>query len=644
MQRFAVAPYAERPTTSPKSFDLWANSVWGSVAARRPAMGIARFARQVRAEAARHEGGSDVALLAAAAALRPALLRDAARLQPVVFGMVHVAVQRQLGLRYHDVQLAGGRLLTRRVVAEMATGEGKTITAVLPAAAAALAGQAVHVVTVNDYLARRDADRLRPVFAALGLSVGLVQEGDEPAKRREAYRADVTYVTNKELTFDYLKDRIATARSRSGARQALSAALGGAESGLLLRGLQVALVDEADSVLIDEARTPLIISEDKSDLALQAILGQALELAAGLVGGEEFVVDETRQSVRLLPRGQEAVAQRLTAAEGLFRARFAREQIVVQALTALHVFERDRHYIVRDDSIQIVDEYTGRVMQDRSWEQGLHQLVEAKEGVPPTATRQTLARITYQRFFNRYLRLSGMTGTGREVAGELSAVYGLRVISLPRNRPLLRRHQGARLLPDAARKWQVVAARAAALSDAGRPVLVGTQTVADSEALSAAMQDRAVPHVVLNARQDSGEADIVAQAGEPGRVTVATNMAGRGTDIVLAPGVAAKGGLHVILTEFSDASRIDRQLYGRAGRQGDPGSYEQIVALDDGLFRRFAGKLLRGSLRSVPGWLALRLLQTYAQTAATRSNAQQRRRQIVNDEQAERAIGFAGQE
>jgi preprotein translocase subunit SecA len=644
MTRLAVAPYAERHGKSPRPFDLWTTSVWGGLEARWPVGGITTFAKHVRSEALRYEPMSDPALLAAAAALRPALLQHPARLQPRVFGLAHAAVQRHMGMRYHAVQLAGGRLLTRRAVAEMATGEGKTITAILPAVAAALAGQAVHIVTVNDYLARRDAERLRPVFGALGLSVGLVQEGDDLQKRREAYRADITYVTNKELVFDYLKDRIATTRNRSGARQALSAALGEPRSGLLLRGLQVAIVDEADSVLIDEARTPLIISEDKTDHTLLAVLDQALDVASRMDRGQDFALDETRQALHLMPPGQEIVAEQLTEGEGLFRARYAREQIIVQALTALHLFQRDRHYIVRDGAVQIVDEYTGRVMPDRSWEQGLHQLVEAKEGLPPTGTRTTLARITYQRYFNRYLRLSGMTGTAREVAGELRAVYGLRVMRLPPNRKLRRDYEGARLLPSAARKWQAVTERAAGLAGEGRPVLIGTQSVADSEALASVMTERNVPHVLLNARQDAHEAAVVAEAGQAGRITVATNMAGRGTDIVLEHVVAAKGGLHVILTEYSDSQRIDRQLYGRAGRQGDPGSSQDIVALDDALFRRVANRPVRAAFRFLPGWLALRLLRFYAQRAATRSNAQQRRRQVMADENADRLMGYAGRE
>jgi preprotein translocase subunit SecA len=602
-------------------------------------------AARVKALAASLAGLSDIALLAEAAALRPGLLRAADTLQPRVFALVHVAVERHLGLRYHPVQLAGGRALTGRRIVEMATGEGKTITAVLPAVAAALAGRPVHVVTVNDYLAERDANRLRPVFAALGLTVGLVRQGDEPAARRQAYAADVTYVTNKELTFDYLKDRIATAASRGDARHKVASLFGDARGGLLLRGLHVAVVDEADSVLIDEARTPLIISAEHRKEGLAEMAERALGIARELTVRDHFIVDPAARTLLLTSSGRDMIAQRSEGHAGLFRARQAREQFLTQALTALNLFERDRHYIVADGKVQIVDEYTGRVMPDRSWEQGLHQLVEAKEGVELTGTRETLARITYQRFFNRYLQLSGMTGTAAEVAGELRAVYGLRVIRLPPNRKLRRRNLGSRLLPDAASKWTEVASRARHFMDSGRPLLIGTQSVEASEALSAQLTAHGLSHVVLNARQDADEADVVARAGQTGRITVATNMAGRGTDIVLAPEIAEAGGLHVILTGYHDSTRIDRQLFGRAGRQGDPGSFESVVALDDELFQRFAPKLAatigKGGWFARLGW---KLLRRAAQSAASRSHAQQRREQVLADERLDKGMGFAGKE
>ena len=652
MVRHATAPYAERPSTVAGAFDLGFASAWGSLDARlaclpRPAClaRIATYARRIERLADTFAQLSDPALLAEAAALRPLLMRGAELRQAHVFALVHAALQRHLGLRYHPVQLAGGRALTARRVVEMATGEGKTITAVLPAAFAALAGRPVHVVTVNDYLAERDAHRLRPVYAALGLTVGLVKQGDEPAARRSAYGCDVTYVTNKELCFDYLKDRIATASGRGLARHQVAALFAPAPGGLLLRGLHVAVVDEADSVLIDEARTPLIISAERPDPGMAEMAEQALAIARRLAPREHYALDDTTRTILLSPQGRDAVAGHSEGFQGLFRARHAREQLVTQALAALHVFERDRHYILADGKVQIVDEYTGRVMPDRSWEQGLHQLVEAKEGVELTGTRQTLARITYQRFFNRYLQLSGMTGTAREVAGELRAVYGLRVVRLPTHRKLRRRHTGATLLADAPAKWAHVAARAAALRATGRPVLVGTQSVEASEALSKVLTRHGLAHEVLNARQDSNEAAVIASAGHAGRITVATNMAGRGTDIELGPGVAAAGGLHVILTGFHDSTRIDRQLHGRAGRQGDPGTCESIAALDDELHTRFAPKiasLLARSDRLTAAGLAL--LRWRAQSAASASNAQTRRIQVIEDDRIEKAMGFAGRE
>ncbi len=678
MARPSAAPYAERLSLVPGAFDLGVIAAWGTVEARLAACSrIQHHARQVRALAERMARLSDAALLAEAAMLRPALLRGAST-QPAeprdtpfprvsgtpfprvsgtpfprvsgtprtrAFALVHAAVERHLGMRYHAVQLAGGRALTGRNIVEMATGEGKTITAILPAALAALSGRPVHVVTVNDYLAERDASRLRPVYAALGLTVGLVKQGDDVADRRRAYAEDITYVTNKELAFDYLKDRIATAAARGEARHAVASLFSPVRDGLILRGLHVAIVDEADSVLIDEARTPLIISADRPDEHMAEIAAHALDLAGDFAAGEHYTIDAASRLVHLTARGREAIGERAQGLTGVFRARQAREQIMGQALTALHLFKRDQHYIIVEGKVQIVDEYTGRTMPDRTWEQGLHQLIEAKEGLTLSGARETLARITYQRFFNRYLHLSGMTGTGREVAGELRAVYGLRVIRVPTNRPSRRRYLGGTLVRDAVAQWETVAGHSAAIAAAGRPVLVGTRSVEESEALAKVLTQRGLAHVVLNARQDEDEAAVIAAAGEPARITVATNMAGRGTDIALAPGIAGAGGLHVILTGHHDSTRVDRQLFGRAGRQGDPGTCESVIALDDTLFQRFAPALTRLTARGwLPFRLALILLRRAAQGAASRANARQRRRQIIEDERLEKGLGFTGRE
>jgi preprotein translocase subunit SecA len=644
MSRRAVAPYAERSYVVPSGFDLEVTRIWGNWNARG-IVGHRGFGGRIEHLAASLSGLSDIALLVEAARLRPVLLRDEATPLERIFALTHVAVERNLGMRYYPVQLAGGRALTGRRVVEMATGEGKTITAILPAVAAALAGRPVHVVTVNDYLAERDATRLRPVYAALGLTVGLVKQGDEPGARREAYAADVTYVTNKELTFDYLKDRIATAASRGDARHKVASMFGDRRGGLLLRGLHVAIVDEADSVLIDEARTPLIISSQRTSEGFAEMARRALDIAGHLARPDDYIVDEPTRTLLLTASGREVIGRHGEEFAGLFRARHAREQLVAQALTALRMLERDKHYIIADGQVQIVDEYTGRIMPDRSWEQGLHQLVEAKENLEMTGERETLARITYQRFFNRYLQLSGMTGTAREVAGELRAVYGLRVVRLPPNRKLVRRDHGGTLVPNAAAKWAEVASRAKSFLNTGRPLLIGTQSVEASEALSAELAMHGLPHVVLNARQDADEAEIVAGAGQAGRITVATNMAGRGTDILLGPGVARAGGLHVILTGHHDSRRIDRQLFGRAGRQGDPGSFERIVAVDDELFRRFAPRL--AAIVGKRGWMspmARVLLRHLAQSAASRRHARQRHEQVVADERFDQGMGFAGRE
>jgi preprotein translocase subunit SecA len=332
----------------------------------------------------------------------------------------------------------------------------------------------------------------------------------------------------------------------------------------------------------------------------------------------------------------------------VWRGRLRREELVHQALTALHLFERDKHYLVQDEKVQIIDEYTGRLMADRSWEHGLHQLIEVKEGCAATRQNAPLARISYQRFFRRYLRLGGMTGTAKEVAGELASVYGLAVVRVPTNRPLARRHLDTQVYLDAAAKWEAVVARIAELSRAGRPVLVGTRSVAASEHLGELLSRAALPHVVLNARQDKAEAEIVSQAGEPGRITVATNMAGRGTDIRLAAGVAETGGLHVLATELHDAGRIDRQLFGRCGRQGDPGSCEALICLEDELLlvhgqrwgRRLAARLADASPPAAR-WIG-RLLIRLAQRAAERAYSRARRQLLRFDEHLESALAFSG--
>jgi preprotein translocase subunit SecA len=575
--------------------------------------------------------------------LQPSLVGSA-------FALVRETTMRRIGLRHYPVQLLGGYALLQGRMAEMETGEGKTITALLPAVTASLCGIPVHVITVNDYLAKRDYEWLKPVYETLGLTVGLIQNGQEPLFRRNAYACDVTYCTNKEVAFDYLRDRITLQSRRSSTKTVLDKWFGADEDlpQLLLRGLHFGIVDEADSVLIDEARTPLIISSPTKKFANPEQYQQALKIAGQLVDHHDFKILERERTAKLTALGSAKAAQLATHFNGIWRSRRAREELVEQALSALNLFERDKHYIVAGEKVQIVDEFTGRVMPDRSWERGLQQLVEAKEQRSVTGQRHTLAQITYQRFFRRYLWLAGMTGTASEVSRELKAVYDLKVSRIPTNRPILRLDQGTRVFRAADEKWNAVVQSIVAVTRAGRPVLVGTRSVAASVLLSKRLTDAGLDHVVLNANQNQLEAEIVAHAGDPWKITVATNMAGRGTDIRLAPGVAEAGGLHVILTEFHESARIDRQLFGRAGRQGDPGTYEAILSLEDEIFVRFAGRFTKicttlsaDPATPIPDRLG-RILRKLAQLSAENFNLGVRRETMQRHKRMDKALAFAG--
>jgi preprotein translocase subunit SecA len=468
--------------------------------------------------------------------------------------------------------------------------------------------------------------------------------------RRAAYACDVTYCTNKELTFDYLKDRI-TLKGQPNRMELQLERLFGADARarrLLLRGLHYAIVDEADSVLVDEARTPLIISAGGSDPGARREYERALAFAERLVPAVDFVVDTKERTARITDAGATPLAELAKPLGGLWTGRHRREEMVRQALTALHLFHRDLHYLVADSKVQIIDEYTGRLMPDRSWERGLHQLIEVKEGCDVTDRRDPVARISYQRFFRRYLRLAGMTGTAREVEGELWAVYELGVVRVPTHRPLRRKTRDDRVFATADARWNAVVARVSAFHARGRPILLGTRSVAASEHLSDLLRKADLDHRVLNARQDGEEAAVIAEAGMPGQITVATNMAGRGTDIRLGAGVAERGGLHVIATERHEAGRIDRQLFGRCGRQGDPGSYEAMVSLDDELltvYGRGWARLARLMSRraKVPGWIGGLALRR-AQRAAERTHARIRKDLLKTDQRLERTLAFSGRQ
>ena len=650
----STAAYPEQAFERPGIIDRVADGLVAPAARRlqaRKALDptIVEAARQFAKEAERL---SDAGVKKAAAELRLVLRRDGFSVPAVAqsFALIREVAGRALGMRHFDCQIRGGWIILNGMIAEMETGEGKTLTATLPACTAAMAGLPVHIITVNDYLTARDAEWMGPVYKMLGLTVGVVVNGKEPQARRAAYGCDVTYCTNKELTFDYLRDRIALGSQVNRIQLSIERVAGteSRSSKLVLRGLFFAIVDEADSVLVDEARTPLIISGRSDQAPEKEMYETALAMVANLKEGEDFAIEGGERHTRLTAQGKQKLTAAAETLPGAFRGTRRREELATQALVATHVFRRDIHYLVRDDKVQIIDESTGRILPDRSWEQGLHQMVEAKEGCALTSQQTSVARMTYQRFFRRYLRLAGMTGTAHEIAPELWSVYRLPVVKVPTNRPVKRRGLGQTVFATTAEKWRGVVERLRELHRTGQPVLVGTRSVGASEELSRLLTAAGLKHQLLNARQDKEEAEIVARAGQVGGITVATNMAGRGTDIKLGKGVEPLGGLHVIATELHESPRIDRQLFGRAGRQGDPGSFEAIVSLQDELSRVYLKGLplvlaqrLVGDGRGVSQAL-LRKLVRFAQVRAEASHAAIRRELLTMDEQLGDLLAFSG--
>jgi len=549
------------------------------------------------------------------------------QLLPEAFALVREASRRTLGLRHFDVQMVGGIVLHSGKISEMKTGEGKTLVATLATYLNALPGKGVHIVTVNDYLARRDSDWMRPLYEALGMKVGVVAAQQDPNEKREAYQADITYGTNNEFGFDYLRDNMAFSLEDK-----------------YQRGHAFGIVDEVDSILIDEARTPLIISgaaEDSSERYIQINkLIPKLEPGREADEGEEgvegdFLVDEKNRSIELTEEGHQKV-ERLLQEAGLLpedESLYAPQNLllfhhITAGLKAHHLFNRNVDYIIQDNQVVIVDEHTGRTMPGRRWSDGLHQAVEAKEGLQVQKENQTLASTTFQNYFRLYEKLSGMTGTADTEAFELRQIYGLDVVVIPTNKPIARIDYNDLIYLTEGEKFDAVIEDVKAEREKGRPILVGTASVEASERISEALEKAKIPHNVLNAKQHDREADIIAQAGQPGAVTIATNMAGRGTDIVLGgnwenelkhldnpdeakleraktdwqerhDAVIAAGGLHIIGTERHESRRIDNQLRGRAGRQGDPGSSRFFLSMEDSLMRIFMPERMKGIMQSL---------------------------------------------
>lgn len=617
---------------------------WGRAAYRRQ---LAATRQALGAWRVRDDDGFRASLLA----LRGPLAREGLRGAPLVEALAASAeaARRSLGLEVYDTQLLAALIMLDRRLAEMATGEGKTLAAALVAAVGALAGLPVHVLTANDYLVARDAQDLGPFYAALGLRVACVTGGMDEAERRQAYAAPVCYLTARELVFDYLRD----GQRRGFAKHDLQRRVAGLEGRqappTLLPGLGMAVLDEADSLLVDEAMMPLILSRSVSDSGARAFLWQARALAAALRAGADFHVDAPARRVELSSPGRRQLAERAAGLGGRWRSPRLREEAVTLALLAEHVYRRDEHYVVRDGRVDIVDEHTGRRAPGRIWSRGLHGLIELKEGCRPSPDTETLARITYQRFFPRYLRLCGMSGTLAEARGELRRVYGLDMVRVPARLPLRRGRGPVRLYVSRHALWQAVGRRVAALRAAGRPVLVGTGSVSESAALSRHLTAVGIPHAVLNASLDADEAEQVARAGEAGQITVATNMAGRGTDIPLGPGVAAAGGLHVLCCQFNRSRRIDRQLEGRCARQGDPGSTETWLSADMPVLagKAWVQALAGGGRRDVDGRFqlpgaALKLMLNLNQWASGWADRRIRQALLQTETEWERGLSFGG--
>jgi preprotein translocase subunit SecA len=511
------------------------------------------------------------------------------QLLPEAFALVREAGRRTLNMRHFDVQMLGGMAMHHRSIAEMQTGEGKTLTATLPLYLAALVGKGALLATVNDYLARRDADWMRPLYEALGMTVGIIESQQPQPSRRKSYACDITYGTAKEFGFDFLRDKLLERRIGEGQTDFLGGMLGtGGDSGgdkPVQRPPYFILVDEADSILIDEARTPLIISAlptEAQRIAVESYKWSA-EVAKEFEEDEHYDYDHDKRTVELTSEGRRLVRELPKPAGMHSVGMFTIYEYIERAVRVDREFILDRQYVIIDGEIVIVDEFTGRIAEGRKWRAGVHQAVEAKEGVEVTVETGQAARITVQDYFLLYPHLAGMTGTAWSSAGELRKIYNCRVIPIPTNKPAIRQRLADAIFGTADAKWESIAEEVAQAHALGRPVLIGTRSIDKSELLSKLLRARGIVHQILNAHHVATEAEIVARAGELDRVTVSTNMAGRGTDIKLGPGVAELGGLHVILTEMHDSARIDRQLAGRCGRQGDPGTFRQYLSLDDEL-------------------------------------------------------------
>ncbi|MDP6153687.1 MAG: hypothetical protein QF785_09950 [Phycisphaeraceae bacterium] len=554
---------------------------------------------------------------------------------------------RTTGQKPYMVQCMGALGMFHGQIVEMATGEGKTLTASLVVTLLGWLRRPVHVITANDYLAQRDADDRQPIYRRCGLVAGSITGETPPNERAKVYRQPIVYTTQKELVADWLRDQIALGRLREpvATRWLLDdprLKRGGAAPSVMVPGLHFAVVDELDAVLIDEAVTPLIIAAPRGDDSQAPLFERARDLAELLVENADYTINLIKRQCELTRQGAQRLRDLLSDQEhAIWQARRRREELVRQALVARHCYHHGVHYQIVEDQVMIVDESTGRFMPDRHWQHGLHQATEAKHHLQVTAENETLASLSFQRFFRKYPVLCGMTGTAIDAQAELETTYGTPVRAIPTNRPCRREILPDLIFTSAADKWHAIVQEVKDMHALGRPVLVGTRSIEASEHLSGMLTEHALEHEVLNAVHHNAEAKIIAGAGEHGAVTVATNMAGRGTDIKLGKGVAQVGGLHVILTERHSSRRIDRQLFGRSGRQGDPGSARSITSLEDELVLKYTPRLSAALRRRyatqttpVPSWakVVFDRAQQRAQRLAFRARAMTLRHEDHLDE------------
>jgi preprotein translocase subunit SecA len=598
---------------------------------------------------------SDRRLSDTAAGLRERfrLGRDRVEDRNRAFALVREVAARETGLRPYAVQVAGALAIEAGCIIEMATGEGKTLVATMPAVLAGWRGRGCHVLTANDYLAERDAAVMAPIYKFCGLETAHIEQGMGPDERRQAYNAHITYCTNREVAADFLRDRLAMGRVQ-GLPSALLAKITGQSEiqtdRLVQRGLECAIVDEADAVMIDEAVTPLIISGEGPNPEQVDAFKQAHRLANELAPLRDYSIDKRYRETDLTETGRQRLADIAASLGGIWAGARRREELVVQALVAREFFIRDEHYVIDNGKVVIVDDFTGRLMPDRTWRDGLHQAVEAKEGLTINLPKVTYARISFQRFFRLYRKLSGMTGTGSESRAEFWQIYHKPVVEIPTHRNCIRKILPDRVFTTIAAKFKAVISEIRAVHKTGRPILVGTRSVQESEHLRDLLATEGLEHTVLNAVRHAEEAWVVAGAGRQGCITVATNMAGRGTDIRLGKNVAGMGGLHVIGTQRHEAGRIDRQLWGRCSRQGNPGIAQAFVSLEDELPQRYARTMTTALLkryaavdREISSALP-RCLVDRAQHRAERAALRQRKSLLRVDDWLDEYLGFAGQD